>query len=91
MSGRRLVVRPRESHDQRHAPEQGLEAVQQQMRAHEREQMVHPGEQDGINAVLSPGLVHGLLNSASKPSTSITLLSASRKVSGGNVFSIASI
>ena len=51
MSGRRLVVRPRESHDQRHAPEQGLEAVQQQMRAHEREQVVHPGEQDGINAV----------------------------------------
>ncbi len=36
MGRRRLVIRPREGHNQRYAPQQRLQAVQQQMRAHER-------------------------------------------------------
>ena len=74
MSGRRLMVRPRESHDQRYAPEQGLQAVQQQMRAHKRKQVVHPGEQDGIYAILSPGLVHSRLDSRRKQTLDVNYL-----------------
>ena len=44
------------------------------MRAHERKQVVHPREQDGVNAALSPSLVNSHLDSRRKETLDIDYL-----------------